>query len=87
MNNYKVETPYGTYTRKSKREYSHIVVFHGKILYLTGPNKEKIENSDKDKIHTMAEFCGRYDLALKAIKKYDNSQYDGVCEMFEVAKV
>lgn len=87
MNKYKVETPYGTYIRNSKREYSHIVVFQGKILYYVMPDGSRRDNPRKDEIVTIVKFCGRHDLALKVSAKYNHPRYDGVREIFSATKI
>ena len=84
MFNYEVVTPYGTFTRRSKKEYPYLVVFHGNItLTETAPNVFQPSRTP-EKIQTMAEFCGRYDLAVKALERFKNKQgYIGTFEIFE----
>jgi hypothetical protein len=84
MYSYKTVTPYGTFERRSKKLYSHLVMFHGNItLTEVEPNVFKPSNTP-DKLHTMIEYCGRYDLAMKASDRYKNKQgYEGVVEIFE----
>jgi hypothetical protein len=82
---YKIVTPYGTFERKSKKLYSHLVVFHGNItLSQTAPNVYE-PSKTPEQIHTMAEYCGRYDLAVKTSERFKNKNgYVGTVEIFEI---
>lgn len=84
MYNYKTVTPYGIYERRSKKIYSHLVIFHGSItLTEVEPNVFK-PSLTPEKIHTMAEYCGRYELAMKASDRFKNKRgYIGSVEIFE----
>jgi hypothetical protein len=84
MYNYKTVTPYGIFERKSKKLYSHIVVFQGKITEIQVTPKEYQSSRNPEEIHTIHEYCGRYDLALKASNRYkDKRGYVGTVEIFE----
>lgn len=84
---YIVETPHGTFERKSNKVYTHAVVSVGECF----PIDPRVEQEWKR--IKLCEYCGRSDLADKLHSKYKRGKtswgiiFKGESEIYEVKKV
>lgn len=82
MFEYQIETPYGIFKRKSKKEYSHIVLIKGECY---GTEERWIPVQ-------WVEYCGRYELAAKKAQQYEagnlgyGRKFKGIVEIYDATK-
>lgn len=83
---YRIEHNGETFTRNSKRTYTHAVL--GAKSYRYNPTSKRMEVLVNDDIGVLS-YCGSHELALKAQRKWSDMKYPrddstvGGCAVFE----